>query len=77
MAFHTRRRPSWAPCARRIVKSLAFGEELISQIPALRLLMALGYDYLTPEEALALRCNSERRVLPVMAPFVTGELRDE
>ena len=30
-------------------------EDLISQIPAARLLMALGYQYLTPAEALALR----------------------
>jgi len=35
--------------------SLAFREELISQIFVLRLLMALGYRYLPPEEALALR----------------------
>jgi len=43
--------------------SLSFREELISQIPPLRLLMALGYRYLPPEEALALRGNSERQVL--------------
>ena len=30
-------------------------EDRISQIPALRLLMALGWHYLTPDEALALR----------------------
>ena len=34
---------------------LAFREELISQIPALQLLMAMGYRYLTPDEALAHR----------------------
>jgi type I restriction enzyme R subunit len=33
----------------------SFREELISQIPALRLLMGLGWTYLTPSEALALR----------------------
>lgn len=33
----------------------SFHEELISQIPALRLLMGLGWTYLTPTEALALR----------------------
>ena len=36
-------------------QTLAFREELISQIPALQLLMALGYRYLTPDEALAQR----------------------
>ncbi len=35
--------------------SLASREELISQIPALRLLCLSGYRYLPPEEALALR----------------------
>jgi type I restriction enzyme R subunit len=34
---------------------LAFKEELISQIPALQLLQAMGYTYLTPAEALAKR----------------------
>ena len=34
---------------------LAFREELISQIPALQLLKAMGYRYLTPAEALNLR----------------------
>lgn len=33
----------------------SFREELISQIPALQLLLAMGYRYLTPEEALARR----------------------
>jgi type I restriction enzyme, R subunit len=33
----------------------SFREALISQIPALRLLMGLGWTYLTPSEALALR----------------------
>ncbi len=32
-----------------------FREDLISQIPALRLLMALGYSYLPSGQALALR----------------------
>ena len=32
----------------------SFREQLISQIPALQLLMGLGYRYLTPGEALAL-----------------------
>ncbi|MHB1295308.1 MAG: type I restriction endonuclease subunit R [Anaerolineae bacterium] len=52
--------------------SHVFRENLISQIPALRLLMALGYTYLTPAEALALRDNSERSVLleGVLAPWL-------
>lgn len=33
-------------------------EKLISQIPALQVLMHLGYEYLTPAEALALRGGS-------------------
>jgi type I restriction enzyme, R subunit len=33
----------------------SFREELVSQIPALRLLMALGGEYLPPDEALASR----------------------
>ena len=38
----------------------SFREQLISQIPALQLLMGLGYRYLTPEETLALRLLTER-----------------
>ncbi len=38
-------------------------EELISQIPALQVLMYLGYEYLTPEEALSLRGSKYRNVL--------------
>jgi len=41
----------------------SFKEELISQIPAVRLLMALGYQYLTPEEALALRGGKKNCVI--------------
>jgi hypothetical protein len=33
--------------------AVSFREELISQIPALQLLMAMGYAYLTPDDALA------------------------
>jgi len=35
------------------VNTTSFREELLPQIPALRLLMALGYRYLTPSKALA------------------------
>jgi|GEM_PF-5029145 len=44
----------------RQIMSLSFRKELISQMPALRPLMALGYRYLQPSEALALRGNGER-----------------
>ena len=39
----------------------SFREELISQIPALRLLVALGWAHLTPHEALALCGGNLRR----------------
>ena len=41
----------------------SFKEELSSQIPAVRLLKAMGYQYLTPEEALALRGGRKNRVI--------------
>src|SRR5712691_9600744 len=41
----------------------AFQEDQISQIPALQLLQNLGYTYLTPEEALALRGGRMSMVL--------------
>ena len=41
----------------------SYREELISQIPAARLLISLGYHYLTPQQALGLRAGSERNVL--------------
>ena len=41
----------------------SFREELISQSPALQLLIGMGWDYLTPEEALALRGGSFRDVV--------------
>ncbi|NLF77127.1 MAG: type I restriction endonuclease subunit R [Chloroflexi bacterium] len=47
-----------------------YREELISQIPAVKLLMALGYTYLTPGEALQLRGGRERNVV------LTGVLED-
>ena len=43
--------------------SSPFHEKLISQIPALQLLMNLGWQYLTPVEALALRGGSERNLV--------------
>ena len=35
--------------------NLSFQEDHISQLPALMLLEKLGYTYLTPDEALAMR----------------------
>jgi len=52
----------------------AYQEELISQIPAARLLMPLGYQYLTPTQALALRGGRERNV--VLAEITAAWLRE-
>ena len=41
----------------------SFKEEHISQLPALQLLMKLGYKYLTPQEALEARGNRSSNVL--------------
>ena len=41
----------------------SFLEDHISQIPALQMLMKLGYRYLTPEEALEARANRSSNVL--------------
>nr|NQU91831.1 type I restriction endonuclease subunit R [Bacteroidota bacterium] len=41
----------------------SFKEDHISQIPALQLLQKIGYQYLTPEEALLLRGNKTTNVL--------------
>ena len=41
----------------------SFKEDHISQIPALQLLQRLGWTYLTPEEALALRGGRPGRVI--------------
>ncbi len=41
----------------------SFKEDHISQIPALQLLVNMGYKYLSQEEALQLRGNSTRKVL--------------
>ena len=48
----------------------AWLEDDISQLPALHLLQQLGYTYLTPDEALALRGGRESNV------FLTGILAD-
>jgi len=41
----------------------SFKEDHISQIPALQLLMKLGYRYITPDEALEARGNRSSNVL--------------
>jgi type I restriction enzyme R subunit len=46
-----------------MTNALPFSEELISQIPALQLLMEMGYEYLTPENALSLRGGKYRNVI--------------
>src|SRR3972149_6693150 len=48
-------------------------EDHISQIPALQLLQNLGYTYLTPEEALALRGGKTRNV--ILDGILTEQLR--
>ena len=46
-----------------MAKTFSYREELISQIPAARLLVSLGYRYLTPQQALGLRGGRERNVI--------------
>lgn len=50
-----------------------FLEDLISQIPALQVLMNLGYTYLTPAEALALRGGRLSTVL--LEPVLEAQLK--
>ncbi len=57
---------------KRSVK-MDFKEDLSSQIPALRLLMNMGYTYLTPEEALELRGGSTSKV--VLEPILKQQLQ--
>ena len=54
-----------------------YREELSSQIPAVRLLMALGYQYLTPAEALELRGGRNRAVVldGVLEPWLRDHNR--
>ena len=48
-----------------------FNEEYLSQIPALQVLIALGYQYLSPKQALAFRGNKHSNVL------LEGVLREQ
>lgn len=43
--------------------TISFKEDHISQIPALQLLQKLGYEYLTPEEAMEMRGGKTSNVL--------------
>ncbi|MBV6391227.1 MAG: hypothetical protein KPEEDBHJ_00435 [Anaerolineales bacterium] len=52
----------------------SFREELISQIPALQLLIHLGYEYLTPDDALAKRGGKFRNV--ILEDVLLNWLRD-
>ncbi|WP_314287516.1 HsdR family type I site-specific deoxyribonuclease [Capnocytophaga sputigena] len=49
-----------------------YREEIISQIPALQLLINMGYQYLSPEEALAMRDNKYNNVL--LEPILKAQL---
>ena len=49
-----------------------YREEIISQIPALQLLINMGYQYLSPEEALAMRGNKYSNVL--LEPILKEQL---
>ena len=51
----------------------SFLEDHISQIPALHLLMKMGYTYLTPEEALQLR--GERQSTVLLEPVMREQLK--
>ena len=45
------------------MSSFRFDEKHLSQIPALQLLNNLGFQYLTPEQALAMRGGRQSNVL--------------
>ena len=45
------------------IKSFKFNEEYLSQIPALQQLMTLGYEFLTPEQAMAERSGRASNTL--------------
>ena len=45
------------------IQGISFKEDHISQIPALQMLQKIGYEYLTPDEALAMRGGKLSAVL--------------
>ena len=50
----------------------SYQEDHISQIPAIQLLMKLGYKYISPEQALVLRDNRTSNVL--LTPILKEQL---
>ena len=52
--------------------TLSFKENNISQIPALKMLQKLGYEYLSPDEVMRLRGNSTSNVL--LEPILRDQL---
>src|SRR5690606_11642625 len=64
-AHRLRCEPSRAakPAVRERMDGFRFNEKYLSQIPALQLLINLGYAYLTPEQALAARGGKPGQVL--------------
>ena len=50
----------------------SYQEDHISQIPAIQLLIKLGYKYIAPEEALALRDNRKSNV--ILTPILKEQL---
>jgi len=55
-----------------MISTPSFQEDHISQIPAIQLLVNLGYEYLTPEEALELRGGKTSNVL--LEPILRSQL---
>ena len=56
----------WKPpraCGSLVMDSFRFDEKFLSQIPALQVLVNLGYQYLTPAEALAAQAGRASNVL--------------
>ena len=53
------------------IQGFRFNEEYLSQIPALQQLIALGYEYLSPEQALAMRGGKNSNML------LEGVLREQ
>ena len=51
-----------------------FLEDLVSHLPALQLLQQIGYEYLTPTEAVNLRGGKRNRV--VLEPILLEKLRN-
>ena len=57
-----------------IIKTPSYKELINSQIPAIQLLVNMGYEYLSSEEALQLRDNKYRNIL--LKPVLEKQLRE-